>query len=252
MNAEQLLKAAFPDELVNALLIAYREIESNYAVRKWKASELDAGHFVEAARRILDHATSRSYVPIGKSLPNFSDSELKRYEQATGDESFRLLIPRVLKSIYNIRNKRGVGHLGSISPNEMDATLILYSSKWVLAEFVRLASGSITDPATAQQAVNKIVERRLDLIWKEGDKVRVLQTGIPAREQILILLYDQNLQSEDVLRQAIEYKNASDFRKILRRLHAERLIEFQQSRPIAITPTGVICAEQIISARCFK
>lgn len=252
MNAEQLLKSAFPAELVSALLIAYREIESNYATRKWKASELDAGHFVEAARRVLDHTLLGSYPPIGKSLANFSDQELKRYEQATGDESLRLLIPRVLKSIYNIRNKRGVGHLGTISPNEMDATLILYSVKWVLAELVRLASGSLADPRNAQQAVNKIVERRLDLIWKEGDQVRILQTGLPAREQVLILLYDQNLQSEDAIRQAIEYKNSSDFRKILRKLHSERLIEFRQGMPIAITPTGVVCAEQIISAKCFR
>lgn len=107
MNAEDLLKSAYPAELVNALLNAYSEIESNFAVRKWKASELDAGHFVEAVRRVLDHTLFAAYVPIGKSLPNFSDSELKRYEQSSGDESLRLHIPRVLKSIYNIRNKRG-------------------------------------------------------------------------------------------------------------------------------------------------
>lgn len=243
MNAEQLLKSVFPPELVVSLLTAYSEIESNFSIRKWKASELDAGHFVEATRRILDYMLFSSYLPIGKSLPNFSDSELKRYENAIGDESFRLLIPRVLKSIYNIRNKRGVGHLGTISPNEMDATLILYSVKWVLAELVRLASDSTADTISAQQAVNKIVERRLDLIWKDGDQVRILQTGLHAWKQVLILLYDKDLQSEEALRKVIEYKNPSDFRKILKSLHAKRLIEYQLGKPIIITPAGVIEAE---------
>ncbi len=246
MNAEGFLKSAYPAELVDALICAYKEIENNYAIGKWKASELDAGHFVEAARRILDQTLFSSYTPIGKSLVNFQDAELKRYEGADGDESFRLLIPRVLKSIYNIRNKRGVGHLGTISPNEMDATLILYSVKWVLAELVRLASGAIADPVSAQQAVNKIVERRLDLIWKEGDIVRVLQTGLHAWKQVLILLYDQNLQTEDTIRQIIEYKNSSDFRKVLKSLHTKRLVEYQLGRPIVITPAGVVEAEKLI------
>lgn len=130
----------------------------------------------------------------------------------------------------------------------MDATLILYSVKWVLAELVRLASGASGDAADAQKAVNKIVERRLDLLWKDGDQVRILQTGLHAWKQVLILLYDQNLQTEDAIRQVIEYKNSSDFRKILKRLHAKRLIEYQTGRPLIITSAGVIQAEEIILA----
>src|SRR5688572_15929335 len=133
MNVEVILKGKFPADVVDAVLAAYKEIESNFALRKWKASELDAGHFVEAARRIVDHALTGSHIPIGKKLADFSDAELKRYEQQVGDESYRMLIPRILKSVYNIRNKRGIGHLGSISANEMDATYIMYSAKWVLA-----------------------------------------------------------------------------------------------------------------------
>jgi len=244
MRAADILHASYPKELVKALLLTYGEIESNFAVKKWKASELDAGHFVEVARRLVDHSLSGSFTKIGKSLPNFSDQELKRYEQLQGDESLRILIPRVLKSIYNLRNKRGVGHLGEVSPNEMDATLILYSAKWVLAEFVRLASK--VDPEKAQQAVDAIIERRLDIIWKDGDKARVLVTTMNAREQILLLLYDKNGQTESELRLAIEYKNPSDFRKILRKLHASREIEYETNAPVKLTSKGLISAETII------
>lgn len=246
MTAETILKSVYPSELVDALLNAYKGIESNFSVKRWKASELDAGHFVEASRRIIDKCLTGAYTPIGSNLSSFTDAELKRLEQASGDESYRQLIPRVLKSIYNIRNKRGVGHLGSISPNEMDATLILYSSKWILSEFVRLAAGNPTDPSVAQHAVDKIMERRLELIWKSGNIVRILDCGLSAREQILILLYDSNSAEEDALRSIIEYKNASAFRKILKRLHADRLIEFSAGAPIAITSKGVTAAEQLI------
>lgn len=246
MTAAAILKSAYPSELVDALLIAYKEIESNFSVRRWKVSELDAGHFVEVSRRIIDKCLTGSYIPIGKSLPSFNDKELQRLEQTPGDESYRILIPKVLKSIYNIRNKRGVGHLGAVSPNEMDATLILYSSKWVLGEFLRISSGEGFDPNLAQQAVDEIMERRLELIWKSGDVVRILDSDLSARDQALVLLYDRNLLPEETLRSAIEYKNASAFRKILRRLHTERLIEFSGNGPIAITTKGVMTAERLI------
>src|SRR5512132_118916 len=132
MDAEAILTAKYPVDLVKSLIDSYKEIESNYVVKKWKASELDSGHFVEAARRLVELELTGSVTKLSDQLSKFGDNVLKQYEQATGDESYRLLIPRALKAIYNIRNKRGVGHVSGVSPNEMDATYILYTVKWVL------------------------------------------------------------------------------------------------------------------------
>lgn len=129
MNVDAILKSRYPNDVVRVIIDAYREIEGNYILGKWKASELDAGHFVEGVRRALESELFGSFTPIGVDMPKFHDGELKKYEQATGDESFRILIPRALKAVFNIRNKRGVGHVGAISPNEMDATYILYTAK---------------------------------------------------------------------------------------------------------------------------
>ena len=243
MSVETILKAKFPPDVIDALLAAYKEIESNFALRKWKASELDAGHFVEAARRIIDHALTGSHIPIGSKLADFSDVELRRYEQQKGDESYRMLIPRILKSVYNIRNKRGVGHLGAVSPNEMDATYIMYSTKWVLAEIVRLSSGlSATE---TQKAIDAIVERRLSVLWKHEGIARVLASGLTAREQVLILLYDESPQPESKLQAAVEYRKLTNFRKILGRLHDERLIEYRLGETAHITPKGLLAAEEL-------
>src|SRR5690606_27634578 len=106
MSVASILKSIAPDELISPLLDAYKEIEVNFSARRWKASELDAGHFVEVVRRIIDFQLTGTYLPIGRPLPALSDQELRRYEQALGHESLRLLIPRLLKAVYNIRNKR--------------------------------------------------------------------------------------------------------------------------------------------------
>lgn len=245
MNVESILKSKYPSDVVKVIIDAYREIEGNYILGKWKASELDAGHFVEGVRRALESELFGSFTPIGTDLPKFHDGELKKYEQAAGDESFRILIPRALKAVFNIRNKRGVGHVGAISPNEMDATYIVYTAKWVLAELIRLASG--TDPTSAQKAIDSIVERRLSLIWKHGDITRVLKTGLTTREQLLLLLYDNSPQKESALKISTEYKNLSNFRKILKRLHTDRFIEYVAGESATLTPAGIAEAELVLT-----
>jgi hypothetical protein len=239
------LARTLPRELVEAVLAAFDEIESNFVHRKWKASELDAGHFVEAVRRVIEHRLFGAYTPIGKSLPNFNDKLLLQYEQARGDESYRILIPRVLRAIYGIRNKRGVGHLGLISPNEMDATLILYNVKWVVAEILRLESG--LPPVETQAAIREVVERETPLLWKEGVIVRVTRKRMPARQQVLLLLYDKSPRTEDELREQCEYAAPSNFRKILKRLHADKLIFFAADGNCMLMPAGVGVAQDIDS-----
>ena len=122
-GVEAILKGRYPHDLIDALLSAYQEIEQNYALAKWKASELDAGHFVEAARRLLEHELLGKATPLSAGLSKFNDAALKTYENAKGDDSFRMLIPRVMWGVYGIRNKRGVGHVGAVSPNQMDSNL---------------------------------------------------------------------------------------------------------------------------------
>lgn len=244
MTVGGVLKSKYPADVVDALLAAYAEIEHNFFLRKWKASELDAGHFVEAARRILEHALFGAATPIGTDLSKFNDTALKRYENATGDDSLRILIPRILWSVYGIRNKRGVGHVGPVSPNEMDSAMILAAAKWVLAEFVRLASG--LPVAQTQELVDQITERRLELLWKHGDITRVLNPKVKTRQQVLLLLYDTSPQTAEDLRRATEYRNVTDFKEILGKLHGERLIEHTAAGLCIITTRGLVEVEAIV------
>lgn len=243
-KAEQILLNSYPQELTEKILEAYLEIESNFFLEKWKPSELDAGHFVESVRRLLEFEFTGSYTPFNSKLSNFSDSVLKFYEQQSGHESFRMLIPRILKSVYNIRNKRGVGHIKDISPNEMDATLILHSVKWVLSEIVRIKS-NLSIPET-QRAIDDIVERKVDMLWKETDFQRILNPKIPTKDQVLILLYNDKSQDIEELRIIIEYKNKSNFKILVKKLHADRLLELKTDGQCLLSPKGRIKAEELI------
>lgn len=244
LKVKAILQAKYGNEIANNLLDSYLEIEHNFFIGKWKPSELDAGHFVETVRRILELELFGSHTPFNAQISSFTDQVLLRYEQATGfDESYRIVIPRILKGVYNIRNKRGVAHITTISPNEMDATVILYNVKWVLAEITRLASN--LRPTETQQLIDNIVERQVEVLWKQDGFRRILDTSITKIDQVLIHLYDESPQSAEALRNHIEYANKTNFRSLLKTLHVKKLIE-ANGENCTLSPTGRLAAEKII------
>lgn len=241
---EPVLAQASEASLACALLDSYSNIEENFSLGKWKISELDAGHFVEASRRFIEHKLLGHSCDLSSKLKIFNGVILTKYENAKGDESYRLLIPRALYSIYGIRNKRGVGHLAGISANEMDASYILHTCKWVLAELVRLNSAHSADET--QVIINKITERTIEMVYSDGGITRVLNPKLSARSQILILLLKCSPQLSENLCKVIEYKNKARFKDILNKLHSERKIEFKSDGSVTLLPPGMIEAESLL------
>ena len=239
-----ILTKSYNKELANIVVDSFKTISDNYELKLWKPSEVDGGIFVEAVRRIIELELFGSYTPINKNLPNFDDQVLHKYENATGDESFRMLIPRALKSIYNIRSKRGATHIKSISPNLMDSTYILFSTKWVLAELVRIKSN--LDACETQLIIDQIVDIKIDIIWKENDIERVLNTKISKKDQILVLLFYKSPRKDDELRKITEYTNKANFIGLLKAYHDKRLIEYDESGECRISPLGKIEAKRLI------
>lgn len=247
MRPEDLLKSQYPEEVVTHILDSYREIERNFQLANWKTAELDAGHFVESIRRALDSVLFGTYTPFSQSLGSFNQSILNKYENATGHESLRILIPRTLFSVYCIRNKRGVGHIGEISPNELDATYILHSVKWVLAELIRLAG--TTSPKESSELIKTIVERQVEAIWDDGETFMVLDTKMPAKDKVLVVLYRKNNILDITLQKLVEYQNPSAFKKILLNLKKEKLIDYTPDKICKLSPLGSAKVEDLLSKK---
>lgn len=243
-KAHAIISVASDTGLADALLDTYRNLEKHYYLKSWKTSELDAGHFVEAARRFIEKKLTGSYTPIGTSLSNFNETVLRYYESQPGHESYRILIPRTLFAAYTVRNKRGVGHLGLVSPSHTDATLILSSCKWALAEIVRLESNLTLDQTAS--LVDSIVERTTEHIWEHGGIKRVLADGLTIPHQVLILLFDSSPQSSGSLKVSVECRTEKYFSRVLRGLHSDRLIELSADSQCVLTPKGRAKAEQIL------
>jgi hypothetical protein len=177
---------ALPPTLVADLLDAFQQVLKNYAEHRWEPSELNGGKLCEAAYTILVGYFAGTYEQRAHK-PRDMVAACRNLEKEQGQRSARIQIPRMIVALYEIRNNRGVGHAGGdVDPNHMDATAVVYMSKWVVAELVRLLHGLTTDEAT--DLVDALVEREVALVWRSGDKRRVLATGLSLRKGTLLLL----------------------------------------------------------------
>lgn len=180
------IAAGIPAELVNELLEAFAEAKRRFYRDDLRPSEIEGARFSEAVFRILEWATTQQYTPLGKTLPSV-DTMMKTLLNAKANDSIRIHIPRTLRLIYDVRNKRDVAHLGDgIDPNQQDATMVVRNMEWVLAELVRLYHD-----VSATQAHGIIV----DLVSKDVPLIQVFD-GFPrvlkqlkASDHVLALLY---------------------------------------------------------------
>ncbi|MGY2902969.1 hypothetical protein [Bradyrhizobium sp. URHC0002] len=248
------LLAAIPAGLRDPLFETYREIASNFAEHRWEPSELNGGKFCECAYWICHGFVTGTYAAIPSKPPNMRDNcrDIERLTNSgkPGDHSLRILIPRMLPALYDIRNNRGVGHVGGdVDPNFMDATAVYSTTSWILAELVRVFHNVKT--TEAQAAVDGLVERKTPLIWSAGIAKRVLDDKMSAAEQTLLLLHQALAWvSETDLLKSIEYSNPSVYRsKVLTPLHKARKIEFDKVGQRAhISPKGSAFVEEKIIA----
>lgn len=242
--------ATIPIGLRDPLLGEYDSIVQNYMERRWSPAELSGGKFCEIVYTILQGHAKGTYSAKPAKPANFVDA-CKKLETNSGEpRSFQILIPRLLPALYEIRNNRGVGHVGGdVDPNHMDALAVLSMSNWIMAELVRVLHSVHVDEA--QALVDNLVERRVPIVWKGGNMKRVLDPSMPLKDQILVLLASTTGQVavSDLLLWT-DTKNKTYFLKLLRQLHRKRNIEVSSDEATThLLPPGSAIVEKLVADR---
>src|SRR4051812_15632230 len=186
------LVAAYDAAVVNELLAAYEEAKNNFYLGGLRLSAVEGGRFAEAAFRMLQQETTGKFTPLGRTLAG-TDKLIEEFERLPGTahpDAVRLHIPRALRMVYDIRNKRDAAHLGDgIDPNIQDSTLVVGVLDWVLAELLRLHHSVSADEA--QGIVEALVTRQSPVIENFGGFLKVLNPGLSARDRMAVLLYQR-------------------------------------------------------------
>lgn len=240
--------AALPDGLRDPLIVEYQSIVQNFMERRWGPTELSGGRFCEIVYTVLDGHAKGVYASRPSKPRNFVDA-CRQLEQNTGvPRSFKILIPRFLPALYEIRNNRNVGHVGGdIDPNHMDSVAVLSTANWVMAELVRVLHDVSMDDA--QAVVDAIAERRIPIVWQIGEIKRVLDPNMKLPNQILVLVASApRIITVDELFTWTECSSKNYLRHLLGKLHSDRKVEFDRNDgTVAILPPGTKHVESVLA-----
>ncbi|TFB90459.1 hypothetical protein E3O44_02265 [Cryobacterium algoricola] len=226
---EGLLEAGIPAELVTELLIAFAEAKRRFYRNDLRPSEIEGARFSEAVFRILQWATAEQYTALGRTLPSV-DAMMNTLINAASNDSIRMHIPRTLRLIYDVRNKRDVAHLSDgIDPNQQDATLVVRNMEWVLAELVRMYNN--VTAAVAHTMIVDLVSKDVPLIQEFDGFPRVLKQ-LRASDHVLVLLYWRGSQGAtlDELQAWARAPMRANMKRTLKSLNDRDLLHLNHDR----------------------
>ena len=242
--------AGVPTELVDEALESYSEAKRRFHLGDHRPQELEGGRFSEAVFRVLQYECRLTITPLGTVLPRV-DALLKAFEACTGQsESIRLHIPRTLRLIYDIRNKRDAAHLSDgIDANLQDATLVIANLDWVMAELVRLHHR--VGPNEAQRIIEDLVTKEVPAV-QEIDGQPVVLAELKPREQAVLMVYRAGSVgvSLDDLSKQLRAPRKDHLRERLLKLDNEKLVLYHPTTGrLHITARGVKYVEEKKLAR---
>lgn len=245
-DIQKVLMTVYPAELVDSMLTSYEKALTEYKKEHWQYFGNEIGQFVEVARRMIEYQLDNRYTPLADKLANFNERILTAWGNYDSkvSEVYRIVIPRCLYSMYCLRNKRGMIHKSHIDPNKMDASVLLSNTKWVLAEIFRQVSTMSFEET--EEIINSIMRKESSIVWDTGNCLRILNTKMSCKNKVLCLLYMKDSQTDTDLQKSTEYKNTTEFKRVLKTLHKEKLIEYFDSKCM-LSPTGLIEAESLLT-----
>ena len=179
--------AGLPSNIVDELLETYAEAKRRFHLGDLRPHEVEGGRFSEAAFRVLQHVCGKQVTLLGKQLPSV-DTLVRQFENETSQpDAIRFHVPRTLRLIYDVRNKRDVAHLADgLDPNLQDATLVVANMDWIVAELVRLYHNVSANEA--QAIIENVVTKEVPVI-EEIDGQPVVLANLKPRDQALLMLY---------------------------------------------------------------
>ena len=217
MEFGEALKQRFPEGAVDRFLATYSSIEVQFALLRWRVDDVD-------------------YAPLAPALLDLARAA-EELGSATDESETRQSIVQAVAFARRLAKR--------VPVDTADVTLAFYTLRWVLASLVRLSLGDSDTRIT--RLLEPLFSRALPVAWKHDGRVQVLTKRMPARQQILVVLYDKSPQTELELRDAVIYGQLYNFRQLLKRLQEDRYLAYRDDGSLAITPKGVESAENVIA-----
>lgn len=200
---EEMLKDQFEAKHVQATLKHFQDSVSDYRVGNWEDCISKMGKMVEAGLKALcKHAS----VAVGSGKDFKVDGAINglgALNKGSFHDSVRLTIPRASRFVYDIASNRGGRHdADEVDPNQMDATALISTGSWIVAEMVRYSQKGSVQTDEAEQMVTALTERHSPVMERVDGRVYFHIKGKSAREVAVLTLWQQHpkrMSKEDII-----------------------------------------------------
>lgn len=222
MKPSQLVQAIsppLPKDIAEGLVSSY--VETRQDLTTGTLGRVAPGKFVEKLVQALQFLETGAF----DNSPSV-DSYLRKIEsrQSSLDDGLRLLASRIGRSMYGLRSKRNIAHIGPIDPNLYDLRYLFEGARWVMAELIRVLT---TLPMDEAGALVGQIGAPVDEFLETFDEKRLVLADTSVRNELLIILksiYPDARKKGELVRD-LDRRNARSVGKRIGELWQDKLIE---------------------------
>lgn len=236
------LSSVIDMKLLEELLKEYDIVKRFHFLEDWEKSVLHSGKFSELILAVVKNIVDGDVIDINDIHFDKIYNDIMNRTKTTAEEDILMLaIPRVARSVYDIRNKKRVAHVKAIDPNLLDSQYCVSGCDWMLAQLVMLYSQVSVEETGA--VLHSLVEKQIPLVEQFDDgTMTILKGGLSFKEQFLVCLYKLGVRTSKkelcrVLKTYDQLVNSTS-----KKLEAERLVHVNE-QGVMLTKSGIRTVE---------
>lgn len=220
--------------IVERLIEEYKEIRKESLLSDAEEVALHSGRFSDLILALVMNYVSGTDINIDEIHTEELINSLEQMPKNNSSESIlTLAIPRVVKSIHSIRNKKDVAHVKTVDPDFYDIYYCESACNWLFSQIVNLIYGADIDESG--RIINSLCEKRIPWIEKFDDgSYLLLIRDMNIIDKSLVVLYKfyPKRKNIDEILSILDYGN----RKYL----SSQLEKLKENKEIHINETGIV------------
>ena len=244
-----LIRRKVPDAFVDIIQNEYKEIKISYVIEDLTKIGTHTGKFCEIISSLLCYNEFHHKDDLNKINFDNNINKLINSPKPNSDaEIMRLLVPRLLRTLYTIRSKKHIAHIKDYNPQLMDLKFFKISVDWILTQIL-LVYFKVQDDEILKY-LDKISYEDIKLVerFEDGDII-FGDPSLTFSEKILFVLYDHyndGRTSRDKIYQILKPKNKSYISTYIIRLKNQNLIH-ENNKGVKLTKFGIPKAREVIN-----
>lgn len=247
-NIFKVLSNSLPQNYVNLVKQEYNELKNSYYSEDKIKVGIHSGKLCELISSLLCYQEFNQVEDLNNINFNNNIQKLEGggQKKKPHEEVSRLMIPKVLRSVYTIRNKRNVAHIKTVDPSKVDLKFINISVDWIISQILIIYCNVNNDEVVKYFEQISLDDFRKVERFEDGDIV-FNAPDLSFTNKLLFILgdfYNKGRIDEDTILKISKPKKNNYIRTYLNRMEKNTLVHINEEG-IKLTKWGMERAREV-------